>query len=423
MDSAIKAERIAIKRQPDSLVGYQNLFVIYLQNQKQQEAFKVLEEAGRVSQVGPEFLIGLGELHLRASTQIPSQREIARASATEAFQRAGKQTVDEPQLRLRLADGLAEVGQRAAAAEIYQKLLKDLDDSPIIRESIRAKLVDIYVQDNNSKAAEEQLQSILRDNPTDPQVYSLLGNIAYSAKSYELAAGYFSKAVLLSPGAQENYLYLARAQMAAEKNSDALQTLDQVRAKFPQSYELEFLSSLVYSQQKDYSNAVSHLMAAEVIARSTDTNQLTNVYFQLGAVSERQGKYADAETYFEKCLKISPDDSEALNYLGYMWAERGQNLERARSLIERALKNDPDNAAYLDSMAWVLFKLNQPKPALDYILKAIKSSEEADATIYDHLGDIYSRLGQTDKARDAWKQSVSLEANEQVQKKLESPAK
>ncbi len=423
LDSAIKADRVAIKRQADSLSGYQNLFVTYLQNQKQQEAFNVLEEAGKVPHADPEFLIGLGELYLRASSQIPSQKETARANATEIFQRARKLSLDDPQLRLRLADGLAEVGERGAAAEIYQSLLKDLDDSPFIREGIRAKLIDIYVRDNNSKAAEEQLQAILRDNPTDPQVYELLGDIAYTAKSYEKAAGYFSKAVLLSPDTQESYFDLARAQMAANKNSDALETLDKVRTKFPQSFALEFLSGLIYGQQKDYSNSVAHLTTAEVIARSTNTNLLTDVYFQLGAASERQGKYADAETYFDKCLKISPDDAEALNYLGYMWAERGQNLERARAFIERALKNDPDNAAYLDSMAWVLFKLNQPRPALDYILKAIKSSEGEDATIYDHLGDIYARLGQTDKARDAWKKSVSLEANVEVQKKLESPAK
>jgi tetratricopeptide (TPR) repeat protein len=87
------------------------------------------------------------------------------------------------------------------------------------------------------------------------------------------------------------------------------------------------------------------------------------------------------------------------------------------------LKNDPNNAAYLDSMAWALLKLDQPKPALDYILKAIQFSEEEDATIYDHLGDIYARLGQPDKAREAWRKSVSLEPNEQVQKKLGPPIK
>jgi Flp pilus assembly protein TadD len=66
----------------------------------------------------------------------------------------------------------------------------------------------------------------------------------------------------------------------------------------------------------------------------------------------------------------------------------------------------------------VLFKQNQPKPALDYILQAIQLSEEEDATVYDHLGDIYSALGQKDKAREAWRKSLSLETNDSVRKKL-----
>jgi len=103
-----------------------------------------------------------------------------------------------------------------------------------------------------------------------------------------------------------------------------------------------------------------------------------------------------------------------------MWAEHGENLERARDLIARALKAEPDNPAYLDSMGWVLFKLNQPRDALGYLLKAVDESEEPDATIYDHLGDVYAALKETDKAREAWRKSLAVEANEQVQKKLDA---
>jgi tetratricopeptide (TPR) repeat protein len=107
-----------------------------------------------------------------------------------------------------------------------------------------------------------------------------------------------------------------------------------------------------------------------------------------------------------------------MNYLGYMWAEHGMKLEKARELIEKALKLEPKNAAYLDSLAWVLFKLNQPEKALDAALKAVELSEEPDATVQDHLGDIYAALNKPDKAKEAWRKSVSLEDNEQVRKKL-----
>jgi tetratricopeptide (TPR) repeat protein len=106
-----------------------------------------------------------------------------------------------------------------------------------------------------------------------------------------------------------------------------------------------------------------------------------------------------------------------------MWADHDEKLDQARDYIEKAVKADPKSAAYLDSMAWVLYKLHQPKPALDYALKAIRYSEEEDATLYDHLGDIYDALGQKDKALQAWTKSLSLETNDSVRKKLESGGK
>src|SRR5208337_5607380 len=102
---------------------------------------------------------------------------------------------------------------------------------------------------------------------------------------------------------------------------------------------------------------------------------------------------------------------------GYMWAEHDMKLLEARSLIEKALRSEPKNAAYLDSLGWVLFKLNQPREALDYVLKAVKLIEEADPSVFDHLGDIYAALRQAEKAREAWRKSLAIKSDDQVRKK------
>jgi tetratricopeptide (TPR) repeat protein len=183
---------------------------------------------------------------------------------------------------------------------------------------------------------------------------------------------------------------------------------------------LEFYTALAYSHQKAYADALRHYVAAEIIAQATDPQRLhEGFYFQLGATSERKGDHAQAEKYFEKSLQLAPDFAEAQNYLGYMWAEQGTKLDQARALIEKALKAEPKNAAFLDSMAWVLFKLNQSGEALPYALQAAELSEKPDATVYDHIGDIYAALKQIEKAREAWNKSLSLEPNEEVRKKLE----
>jgi Tfp pilus assembly protein PilF len=172
---------------------------------------------------------------------------------------------------------------------------------------------------------------------------------------------------------------------------------------------------------KDYTNALRHLTGAEVIARVNDTNRLTHTfYFQLGSTYERTQKFKEAETYFRKALDLAPDFAEALNYLGYMWAERGENLEEAHRMIEKAVRSEPKNAAFLDSLAWVLYKMDRPKEALKFLLQAVEQSQEPDPTLWDHLGDIYASLKQTDKARQAWQKSLALEPNPQIEQKLKS---
>ena len=103
---------------------------------------------------------------------------------------------------------------------------------------------------------------------------------------------------------------------------------------------------------------------------------------------------------------MSPNYPEALNYLGYMLADHGVKLEKARELIEKAVKIEPKSTTYMDSLGWVLYRLKKPKEALERIQEAIRLSEQADATIYDHLGDIYAELKEPDKALEAWRKSL-----------------
>jgi Flp pilus assembly protein TadD len=91
-------------------------------------------------------------------------------------------------------------------------------------------------------------------------------------------------------------------------------------------------------------------------------------------------------------------------------------------MIEKAVSLQPTNAAYLDSLGWVLFKQGHTKEALKPIRKAIEFSEEPDATLFDHLGDIYAALKQLDKAREAWRKSLEIEPNKEVEKKLKAEA-
>jgi tetratricopeptide (TPR) repeat protein len=420
-EQAAVADRAAIKRAPDSLAGYQNLFLTLLQEKQPAEALKILDEASRQSAANAEFLIGLSELYGNFALQYPSQKDKTNPKALAALNRAEKMQPSNPVLRMRLADGFNSAGAPEQAARIYLDLLKQLPDLPIVRERVHAKLANIYLRGSDNKHAIEQLEAFVHDDPANPQAYFYLGRLCYEEKKYPAAIDYLNKAILLKPEFEEAYYSLALAQLAGNATSDALATLDRARNRFPPSFELELWSGLAYSRQKAYAEAVRHYASAESIAKAADPTRLTHeFYFEIGAAYERSGDIPQAERCFEKCLQLSPNDAAAQNYLGYMWAEHGTKLERAHELIQKAVKTEPNNPAYLDSLGWVLFKLHQPQEALKNVTKAIELSPEQDATLLDHLGDIYNALGQSDKAREAWTKSLSLEANDDIKKKLEA---
>ena len=420
-DLAREADQNAIRKDPKSLAGYQNLFLLEIQGGRTNEALGVIDRAAKVSQPGPEFLIGLAELYGAYGSQVPKSKELSQLRGLSVLRQATNAAISDPHLELRLANAFTLLGQDAEAARVYEHLVDRLPDASLLRDELRAKLAQIYLQENDSERAAKQLAGMLQDNPTDIQAHYFLGQLADQDKKYDQAAEHFSKVVLLSPDAEPAYYQLADAQISAGKSEDAISTLEKARQKFSSNFLLEYLTGLAHSVAKDYTNSVKFLRAAETIGSIRTPERLTaGFYFQFGVSCERSGDYEEGVKKFEKCLALAPDMHEAQNYLGYMLADRGEQLDRARELIAKALAAEPASAAYLDSMGWVLYRLNQPEEALRYVEDAVKKSEEPDATLYDHLGDILAKLGRAAEARAAWEKSLSIEENVVVRKKVDA---
>lgn len=422
LDQAAAAGRLAVKRAPESLAGYHNLYLIAAQNHKEQDALKILDEAGRQESGDFDFLIGLAELCANAALEFPARKTALQQQAVSVLVRAEKLCPSAAIQRLRLADGFSLAGDREKAARHYLAALGDLPELPLLRERVHAKLAEIYLRESDHKNAAEQLQAIIKEDPTNAQARFFLGALAFDDRRFAEAAETFESALMLDPNLEQAYYNLALCQITLQKPAGALVTLDKARKKFAQNFLLEFWTALAHTEQKQWKEALPFFTSAEVIGRAVEPQRLTQLfYLQFGSACERAGDYEQAERHFKRCLQLAPDMAEAMNCLGYMWAEQGTHLEEALQLLEKAVAAEPDNFAYLDSLAWALFKLNRPKEALDYALKAVAGSREPDPTLYDHLGDIYQALDIKDKAQEAWRKSLAIEPSEVISKKLTSP--
>ena len=96
----------------------------------------------------------------------------------------------------------------------------------------------------------------------------------------------------------------------------------------------------------------------------------TSIAFELGAVFDKQKKFAEAETAFRQVLARDPDNAGALNYLGYMLAERGERLDESVGYLKKALEMEPDNGSFLDSLGWAYFKAGKLDLAEDNLRRA-----------------------------------------------------
>ncbi len=160
--------------------------------------------------------------------------------------------------------------------------------------------------------------------------------------------------------------------------------------------------------------ALSRIETGEETGLDVPDNTLrAALRFQLGEAYERTRRYDQAADEFRAVLELDPENSLAMNYLGYMWADNGENLEQALELIRRAVDLEPDNGAFVDSLGWALFRLGEFEQARRHLERANRLVP-GDSTILEHLGDVYAALGDPQRAREAYEQALALNDEENV---------
>jgi Flp pilus assembly protein TadD len=146
------------------------------------------------------------------------------------------------------------------------------------------------------------------------------------------------------------------------------------------------------------------------------------LFFSRGACYERLGQWTEAEADLKKALELSPGEPEALNYLGYSWLTKNQNLVEARKMIESAYEARPEDPHIIDSMGYALYIGADYGSAAEYFQQALERTPD-DPVVNDHLGDTYWKLGRKTEAKYQWNRALANEKDEavrhQISEKLE----
>jgi tetratricopeptide (TPR) repeat protein len=236
--------------------------------------------------------------------------------------------------------------------------------------------------------------------PKDPVVAGYLIGANVAAKRYPDALSLAAKARAEHPGD----LTLARLQAEALRHSgdaDAgiavLEQMLKARSDDPDAY---IALAQIYTDADRGARAVQLLREAQGRFPSS-----TAILFELGAVFEKQSNYAEAESAFRQVLARESDHAAALNYLGYMLADRGVRLEESVGYLKRAVAMEPNNGAFLDSLGWAYYKGGQYELAEPNLERAA-GQLPMNSVIQEHYGDLLNARGRFEEAIAAWNRAL-----------------
>lgn len=276
----------------------------------------------------------------------------------------------------------------------------------------------VFIQTGHFDKANVLLEKIIAKADSAAARY-MLAVIRYEADKREAALAHLRK---ISPDDEEfsNSIALqAKILIELDRTPEAI-TLVKKLINNPDRRQPFYYSLLagIYVNQQELT--AGHDILTTGIELYPEDVQLS---FEFGLLLEKEDRQDEAIARMEKVLEMQSDHVEALNYLGYIWADNNVHLDKALVYINKAIALKPDNGFIMDSLGWVYFRMGELEKARTALEQAIILQPE-DPYIHEHMGDIYQKTGQKDKALEAWQKSKRLfkdqEMKDKMQKKIDA---
>jgi tetratricopeptide (TPR) repeat protein len=294
---------------------------------------------------------------------------------------------------------------------------------------------------HNMELAQEQFAILTRQLPGNGDMLLSLGIIALERKDIETAQATFEELLDRDLHVSTAHYYLARMAEARSDLPEAIIHYLQVENGN------DFISATVslmdiFTRQEDFISARQHmnrlrlrfpdqsealyalhgqtlvkhnyLTEADAVLTEGLTNfaNSTRLLFARAMVNNQRKRLAPTERDLRQILKLEPDNTAALNSLGYILADRTQRFDEAGELLGKALRLNPNDAAILDSMGWLQYRLGKYTEALGYLRSAYAAAPNAE--ISAHLGEILWMLGDKEEARRIWQEGIKIAPTDPV---------
>ncbi len=424
-DRAVELFKRAASLDPADLESYLNLALLYAKVKRYADAEQTLGRALAVNPTSPSAHLYLGKVAVAQKHWSDAEKHFERTVELAPFSEAAY---------IALGDLYVQQGDRDRAVAVYKRLLNRVD--PRDSEAV-GRLIHLYLQDKTfdqaialldellkadpgnadvrllkarifgeigkTEDAVAELEQVIAVRPNDAAAIYFLGRVYDEQKQNDKAVAQFEKLVAMDVDVIEAYLQLGILYSRDKRYEEAQSVLQKAKAKEADRAEVYLVLGFVYSQQELYDRAAA--VFEEGLAIHQDNAPL---HFNLGLAYDKLKQFDRFVTELEEAIRLDPKYAEALNYLGYTYAEKDMKLDEAMDLIKRALAVKPDDGAYVDSLGWTHFKLGQWDDAVRELERAISLLPD-DAVIHEHLGEAYLKKSRRDEARESWLRALELD--------------
>jgi len=292
------------------------------------------------------------------------------------------------------------------------KYLASSFNSPQIDVERKKAIMSFYLSDNElvtkyPKELERLLQVFVEVHPDEPEGRLMAADFYIESRAYDKA--FLQLKVLLEKNKGSYPLYLQSILLAnaASMNEELIMMSDRALEQYPDSTDIRFFRGIGLYEEGEYALLVENFEGISFDEYSVKeyVSQSKMLYAE---AFYRLKDYSRSDSLFEELITEEPDNYMVLNNYSFYLAERGAKLYKARDWSKITIQNNPDNATFLDTYAWVLFKLKEYEEAEKYILNAIEKGGMNDPEVNEHAGDIQVALESLEIAKSYYLKAIIL---------------
>ncbi|MFK5857183.1 MAG: tetratricopeptide repeat protein [Bacteroidota bacterium] len=311
---------------------------------------------------------------------------------------------NDPYVHISLADYYDKLGEKEKS---YDELKLGLSNESLDLKTKINLLVGYYrgeLSDEQKKQALELSEILMKVHADDPMANTFYASMLYENGEYEKARPLFKEIVKSKNVTYVIWEQLLFCDLYLEDNQALADDSEECIDYFP-NYPLPyFFAGIGNYQIKDFVKAKAFLESGKEFVINNNA-LLEQFYSTLGDTYNELENYDASYSAYEKVLKLNPENAVVLNNYSYYLSLRNENLDKAKEMAAKAVTIDPYNSNNLDTYAWVLYKLEDYKHALEWIEKAYNNSGNKSGVVCEHYGDILIKLGKKEDALKYWKQA------------------